>query len=178
MLPTTKPHSSHSCFLMNPRLRRFLTGVIGELAAGRADIAAFPLSLAPGRPDAIDMTYSFLESGIGMVVKKRVRMSVAQATGKSFHILPSCELEVLQAAKAYRLPGDSTISGQERGVIVFAQVYFEYKGFQRSRCFCAMSSPCHRLDHKEAECFPKRDGAACLKKRGFLSVQRFYRGPK
>eukprot|EP00243_Klebsormidium_subtile_P013209 TRINITY_DN8558_c0_g1_i1.p1 TRINITY_DN8558_c0_g1~~TRINITY_DN8558_c0_g1_i1.p1 ORF type:complete len:528 (+),score=86.28 TRINITY_DN8558_c0_g1_i1:336-1919(+) len=45
-------------------------GVIGELVAGRADIAAFPLSLAPGRPDAIDMTYSYYEAGLGMIVKK------------------------------------------------------------------------------------------------------------
>lgn len=45
--------------------------------AGRADIAAFPLSLSPGRPDAIDMTYSFYEAGLGMIVKKGVRTACA-----------------------------------------------------------------------------------------------------
>lgn len=47
-------------------------GVTGELIAGRADIAAFPLVQAPGRPSVIDLTYSYYESGLGVLVQKEV----------------------------------------------------------------------------------------------------------
>ena len=33
---------------------------MGELQSGRADIAAFPLTLVPGRPNDIDITYSYI----------------------------------------------------------------------------------------------------------------------
>ncbi len=36
------------------------TGIMGELQSGRADIAAFPLTLVPGRPNDIDITYSYI----------------------------------------------------------------------------------------------------------------------
>ncbi|GAQ85569.1 glutamate receptor [Klebsormidium nitens] len=46
------------------------TGIIGEITKGNADIAAFPLTLSPGRTDVIDMSYPFYTGGLGMLVKK------------------------------------------------------------------------------------------------------------
>ncbi len=44
-------------------------GVMGELTSGRADIAAFPLSVVLPRPQAVDFSYSFLNGGIGILVR-------------------------------------------------------------------------------------------------------------
>lgn len=52
----------------------FLTGITGELISGRADIAAFPLVQSPGRPDVIDLSLSYNEDGLGILVKKQVSL--------------------------------------------------------------------------------------------------------
>lgn len=46
------------------------TGIMGELTAGRADISLFPLTLTGSRPEAVDMTYSFLDGGTTILVPK------------------------------------------------------------------------------------------------------------
>lgn len=42
--------------------------MMGELVEERADIAAFPLTLTLQRPDYVDMSYSFVNGGIGILV--------------------------------------------------------------------------------------------------------------
>lgn len=44
-------------------------GIMGELVSGRADIAAFPLSLTLPRPTAADLSYSYINGGIGILVQ-------------------------------------------------------------------------------------------------------------
>ena len=41
---------------------------MGELISGRADIAAFPLSLTEPRSEYVDLTYSYFNGGIGILV--------------------------------------------------------------------------------------------------------------
>jgi hypothetical protein len=53
----------------------FYAGVTGELVEGRADLAAFPLFQALGRSSVIDLTYSYYESGLGVLVQKEVSLS-------------------------------------------------------------------------------------------------------
>ncbi|KXZ45007.1 hypothetical protein GPECTOR_59g614 [Gonium pectorale] len=43
------------------------TGIVGELAKGRADVALFPLTRTAARLEAIDCTFSYLDQGIGLV---------------------------------------------------------------------------------------------------------------
>jgi hypothetical protein len=45
-----------------------LTGIMGELTNGNADIAAFPLSLTLPRPTYVGLSYSYLNGGIGILV--------------------------------------------------------------------------------------------------------------
>ncbi|GAQ88650.1 glutamate receptor [Klebsormidium nitens] len=59
-------------------------GVTGELIAKRADIAAFPLVQSPGRPDYIDMSYSYNEAGLGILVKKQISSS----SGTTLYLKP------------------------------------------------------------------------------------------
>lgn len=40
-------------------------GIMGELTHGTADIAAFPITLVPGRPADIDITYSYVSGVCG-----------------------------------------------------------------------------------------------------------------
>ena len=44
-------------------------GIMGELTSGNADIAAFPLSLTLPRPTYVDLSYSYLNGGIGILVR-------------------------------------------------------------------------------------------------------------
>ncbi|KAK9918578.1 hypothetical protein WJX75_005119 [Coccomyxa subellipsoidea] len=46
------------------------TGIMGELQSRQADFAAFPLTLVPGRPVDIDITYSYYAGGLGLLVQK------------------------------------------------------------------------------------------------------------
>ena len=47
-------------------------GIMGELTSARADIAAFPLSLTLPRPEYVDLSYSYLNGGIGILVRQHV----------------------------------------------------------------------------------------------------------
>ncbi len=49
----------------------FPAGVMGELTSERADIAAFPLSVVLPRPAVVDFSYSYLNGGIGILVRIR-----------------------------------------------------------------------------------------------------------
>ncbi|BDA49267.1 Glutamate receptor 2 [Coccomyxa sp. Obi] len=46
------------------------TGIMGQLQSREADFAAFPLTLVPGRPVDIDITYSYYAGGLGLLVGK------------------------------------------------------------------------------------------------------------
>lgn len=54
-----------------------LTGIMGELTNGNADIAAFPLSLTLPRPTYVDLSYSYLNGGIGILVSTELRAAVS-----------------------------------------------------------------------------------------------------
>lgn len=43
---------------------------MGELTSGTADIAAFPLSLTLPRPQYVGLSYSYLNGGIGILVRR------------------------------------------------------------------------------------------------------------
>jgi Ligated ion channel L-glutamate- and glycine-binding site len=43
-------------------------GMMGELVEERADIAAFPLTLTLDRSQAVDLSYSFMNGGLGILV--------------------------------------------------------------------------------------------------------------
>lgn len=43
-------------------------GMMGELVSERADIAAFPLTLTLDRSQAVDLSYSFMNGGLGILV--------------------------------------------------------------------------------------------------------------
>lgn len=45
------------------------TGIMGELTHDRADIASFPLSLTLPRPTYVGLSYSYLNGGIGILVR-------------------------------------------------------------------------------------------------------------
>ena len=49
-------------------------GMMGELVEDRADIAAFPLTLTLDRSQAVDLSYSFMNGGIGILVSCRPHM--------------------------------------------------------------------------------------------------------
>lgn len=61
------PVVQRAAFVQDPAFQP--TGVMGELTSGRADIAAFPMSVVLPRPQAVDFSYSFLNGGIGIVVR-------------------------------------------------------------------------------------------------------------
>lgn len=42
--------------------------MVGELVAGRADVALFPLTRTAARLTAIDCTFSYLDQGLSMLV--------------------------------------------------------------------------------------------------------------
>ncbi len=42
---------------------------MGELSSGRADLAAFPLSLTWPRPQYAALSYSYFNGGIGILVR-------------------------------------------------------------------------------------------------------------
>ncbi|GFR49186.1 hypothetical protein Agub_g11210 [Astrephomene gubernaculifera] len=47
-------------------------GVVGELAANRADVALFPLTRTAARLEVIDCTFSYLDQGLSLLVKNAV----------------------------------------------------------------------------------------------------------
>ena len=44
-------------------------GMVGELVNGYADLTLFPLTLTQPRAAVIDFTYSYVDGGIGMIVR-------------------------------------------------------------------------------------------------------------
>lgn len=45
------------------------TGVVGELVDGNADVALFPLTRTLARSQAVDLTHSFLDAGLSLLVQ-------------------------------------------------------------------------------------------------------------
>lgn len=58
-------------------------GMMEELISERADIAAFPLTLTLDRSQAVDLSYSFMNGGLGILVSFMVLSPRAgQASGR------------------------------------------------------------------------------------------------
>ena len=77
------------------RLADDVAGIMGELTNGNADIAAFPLSLTLPRPAYVDLSYSYLNGGIGILVSTWPRAAFSC-------VCTSC-VPVLSAAAAPRV---------------------------------------------------------------------------
>jgi hypothetical protein len=68
--------------------------MMGELVEDRADIAAFPLTLTLDRARAVDMSYSFMNGGLGILVTAAADLSMP---GQGCNRMQPCHRAQLRA---------------------------------------------------------------------------------